>query len=139
MRKTIEIGGKPCELKSSAAIPRMYRIKFGRDIFVDLLRLQKELSVQEKLRKELKEKAEAEGRVFEEDEFSSGMPVDALELFENIAFIMNVHGDPNQPRDIEEWLEQFEMFDVYEILPVILQLWGLETKELSEPKKENEK
>ena len=41
--------------------------------------------------------------------------------------------------DYVAWLEQFEMFDVYEILPVILELWGLETKELSEPKKENEK
>ena len=37
--KTIEISGIPCTFKSSAAVPRMYRLRFRRDIFVDLKRL----------------------------------------------------------------------------------------------------
>jgi len=30
---------------------------------------------------------------------------------------MHKHGDLNQPDDINEWLDQFETFDIYEILP----------------------
>ena len=39
--KKIEIDGKEVEFKASAAIPRMYRIKFGRDIYKDLSQLEK--------------------------------------------------------------------------------------------------
>ena len=28
------------------------------------------------------------------------------------------------PEDINEWLAQFEIFSIYEILPQILELWG---------------
>ena len=46
LKKTITIGDKEVTFKGSAAIPRMYRIKFGRDIFKDLTKLEK--SYQEK-------------------------------------------------------------------------------------------
>ena len=36
MVKKIEICGKECTFKSSAAIPRLYRIKFQRDLFADM-------------------------------------------------------------------------------------------------------
>ena len=126
MRKTIKIGEIECNFKSSAAVPRMYRIKFGRDIFVDLFSLKKQLDIQ----KQIKEETGEEG---------SGLPIDSLEMFENIAFIMHKHGDPEQPKEIEEWLEQFETFDIYEILPELLELWDLENKQMSESKKKNEK
>ena len=32
--------------------------------------------------------------------------------------------DPTIPKTIDEWLDQFEMFSIYEILPQILELWG---------------
>ena len=35
--KKIEIDGKPVEFKASAAIPRIYRNKFGRDVYKDLM------------------------------------------------------------------------------------------------------
>ena len=47
-----------------------------------------------------------------------------MEIFENVAYIMALHGDPNTPKSIDEWLDQFEMFSIYEILPEILELWG---------------
>ena len=28
------------------------------------------------------------------------------------------------PSTIEEWLDQFDMFSIYEVLPQILELWG---------------
>ena len=139
MKKTVIINGIECKLKSSAAIPRIYRLKFGRDIFVDMTKLQKQISAQEKLMKELKEQAEAEGKEFDEEEIGSSLPISSLEMFENIAFLMHKHGDPPQPSDIEEWLDQFETFDIYEILPEILEMWNLENRQLSTPKKKSEK
>lgn len=124
MKKTLTISGIECHFKSSAAIPRMYRLKFGRDIFVDMQNLKKQIEVQEKLKKET------------EGEVESTLPIDSLEMFENIAFLMHKHGDPSQPSEIDEWLEQFETFSIYEILPDILKMWGLENKQMSYPKKE---
>lgn len=124
MKKTLTISGIECRFKSSAAIPRMYRLKFGRDIFVDMQNLKKQIEAQEKLKKETEGEAE------------STLPIDSLEMFENIAFLMHKHGDPNQPSEIDEWLEQFETFSIYEILPDILGMWGLENKQMSSPKKE---
>lgn len=37
--KKIEIDGKEVTFKASGAVPRLYRIKFGRDIYKDLPQL----------------------------------------------------------------------------------------------------
>ena len=39
----IEIDGKQMAFKASAAIPRTSRVRYGRDIFKDLIKLYKEL------------------------------------------------------------------------------------------------
>ena len=39
MEKTINIDGKEVRLRATAAVPRLYRIKFGRDIMQDLSKL----------------------------------------------------------------------------------------------------
>ena len=39
--KKIEIDGKEVTFKASAAVPRLYCIKFGRDIYKDLRQLEK--------------------------------------------------------------------------------------------------
>ncbi len=127
MRKILTISGVDCNFKSSAAIPRMYRLKFGRDIFVDMQKLKKQVDLQEKLREETGGETE------------SSLPIDSLEMFENIAFLMHKHGDPSQPSEIDEWLEQFETFSIYEVLPEILEMWGIENEQMSEAKKETGK
>jgi mRNA-degrading endonuclease RelE of RelBE toxin-antitoxin system len=104
LEKTIEIGGKPVTFRSSAAIPRIYRIKFKRDIFKDLT----------KLEKSYRNKAKS----------SEDLEIDDLEIFENVAYIMAYHADPTIPKTIDEWLDQFEMFSIYQVLPEILELWG---------------
>lgn len=139
MKKTIEINGIACDFKSSAAIPRMYRLKFQRDIFTDMNRLKNQVDTQEKAKKEAKKLAEEKGEPFDEGQFESALPIDSLEMFENIAFLMHKHGDPSQPSDIDEWLDQFETFDIYQVLPEILEMWGLENKTVSKAKKKNEK
>lgn len=105
LQKTIVVSGHEVTFKSSAAIPRLYRIKFGRDIFRDLSKL--ESAYRENKGKE-----------------SSGMEIENLEIFENVAYIMALHADPTIPATIDEWLDQFEMFSIYEVLPEILALWG---------------
>ena len=40
LEKTIAIGEKQVKFRSSATIPRLYRMKFKRDIFKDLSRLE---------------------------------------------------------------------------------------------------
>ena len=104
LEKTIEISGKPVTFRSSAAIPRIYRIKFKRDIFKDLTKLEK--SYQRKAKN------------------SEDLEIDDLEIFENVAYIMAYHADPTIPKTIDEWLDQFEMFSIYQVLPEILELWG---------------
>lgn len=45
--KKIEIDGKEVTFKASAAVPRLYRIKFGRDIYKDLRQLEKSVDENE--------------------------------------------------------------------------------------------
>ena len=104
LKKVIKIGDKEVAFRSSATIPRLYRAKFKRDIFKDL----------SKLESSYKDNSE-EGSYF---------AIEDLEIFENVAYIMAYHADNNIPGNIDDWLDQFEMFSIYEVLPEILSLWG---------------
>ena len=113
IQKSILINGKNVLFKASAAVPRLYRLKFRRDIFKDFTAL--EQSVQEN---------------------TSGITIDSLELFENIAYIMAKHADPNGvPENPDDWLENFNTLSIYEILPQLMDLWGLNVETQSESKK----
>ena len=113
--KKVEIDGKQVPFKASAAIPRIYRIKFNRDIYKDLRSL---------------EKAVGEG-----DEENSNLYLFSLEMFENIAYVMAKHADPNIPDTPEEWLDEFNTFSIYQVLPSIIELWGLNVQTEVESKK----
>ena len=104
LKREIEICGKQVAFRSSATIPRLYRAKFKRDIFKDLSKLEKSYK----------------GKTEEGNEFQ----IEDLEIFENVAYIMAFHADNSIPGTIEEWLDQFEMFSIYEIMPQLLELWG---------------
>ena len=104
LEKIIKVDGKDVKFRSSATVPRLYRIKFGRDIFKDLAKLEKAYK----------------GKEEDGDE----LQIDDLEIFENVAYVMAFHAAPSIPGTIEEWLDQFEMFSIYEVLPEILKLWG---------------
>ncbi|MCD7955965.1 MAG: hypothetical protein LUG93_09515 [Lachnospiraceae bacterium] len=116
MKKTIQIDGKDVVFKASAAIPRIYRLKFQRDIYKDLRLLEK--------------------AVGESDEKESGLDLFSLEMFENIAYIMAKHADPKAvPDSPEEWLDEFNTFSIYQVLPEIIRLWGLNIQTEAESKK----
>lgn len=104
IEKVINISGQDVKFRSSASVPRLYRIKFKRDIFRDLTKLEKAYS--------------------KKSETDDDLQIDDLEIFENVAYIMAFHADPSIPKTIDEWLDQFDMFSIYEVLPEILSLWG---------------
>lgn len=117
MIRTITISGIDCRMKSSAAIPRMYRLKFRRDIMVDMQKLSDHVE---------------EGK---DEDGNSYLEIQDLEMFENIAYLFNKHGDPSQPDTVEEWLDQFEFLDIYEVLPQLIEMWGMENAQMSTRKK----
>ena len=102
--KTVLVSGKEVRFRSSAAIPRLYRIKFKRDIFKDLSKLE----------------SSYKGKADDGEE----LQIEDLEIFENVAYIMAYHADPTIPGTIEDWLDEFEMFSIYQVLPENLELWG---------------
>lgn len=115
LEKTIAIGDKQVKFRSSATIPRLYRAKFKRDIFKDLSRLE----------------SSYKGNSDDDSSFE----IEDLEIFENVAYIMAYHADHSIPSNIEEWLDEFEMFSIYEVLPEILELWGMNLQTEIESKK----
>ena len=115
MTQTIEIDGQPVKFRASAAIPRIYRMRFHRDIYRDLSALEKSLENQ--------------------DEGSSNLDLFSLEMFENIAFIMAKHADASIPDTPEEWLDNFNTFSIYQVLPKLIELWGLNVQTTVQSKK----
>lgn len=115
MIKQIEIDGKQVSFKASAAIPRIYRMKFQRDIYKDLKALEKSIG--------------------DNSEESSNLDMFSLEMFENIAFVMAKHADASIPNTPEEWLDGFNTFSIYQVLPKLTELWGLNVQTDVETKK----
>ena len=113
--KKIEIDGKEVAFKASAAIPRIYRLKFQRDIYKDLHSLEKAIG--------------------DSKEENSNLDMFSLEMFENIAYIMAKHADSSIPDTPEEWLDNFNTFSIYQVLPQLIELWGLNVKTDVEAKK----
>ena len=115
MIRNIEIDGKQVPFKASAAIPRIYRMKFQRDIYKDLRALEKSVG--------------------DNSEENSNLDVFSLEMFENIAFVMAKHADAGIPNTPEEWLDGFNTFSIYQVLPQLIELWGLNVQTDVEAKK----
>lgn len=113
--KKVEIDGKQVPFKASAAIPRIYRLKFQRDIYKDLSALEKSIN--------------------QANPDDSNLDLFSLEMFENIAFVMAKHADPNIPDTPEKWLDEFNTFSIYQVLPQLIELWGLNVKTDVEAKK----
>lgn len=77
MIKNIEIDGKQVPFRASAAIPRIYRMKFQRDIYKDLASLEKAID--------------------SNSEEVSNLDLFSLEMFENIACLIGfMHSYGNQ-------------------------------------------
>lgn len=117
MDKTIDIDGRSVKFRATARTPRLYRALIGRDMIADMNKLQKQFK-----------------KVKDGDEQS--LSIGDLQIFEDTAYIMARHADPDmKEQSADEWLDTFNMFSVYEVLPQIFELWALNTKQTSTPKK----
>lgn len=146
-------GDVQVRLKATGAIPRLYRIKFNRDAIQDMAKLQKmevrraraELALA-KARETLAAATKSEdGDAVRsaaaavdaaEEAFSDAQFANTdLEVFENMAYIMARHADPDVPVSVEEWMEGFGTFAIQSVLPEMMELWMLNTETLSTSKK----
>lgn len=114
MEKILNIGGKNIKMKSTAGTMMRYRNNFNRDFIKDLVKLQSKLN--EKIEK---------GTEFEALD---------LDIFEKIAWCMAKTADDNVP-DIEHWLDEFETFDVMQVLPEIMALLVSNMEQINNKKK----
>lgn len=116
MEKTISIDGKELKFKATANTPRVYRQAFGRDIYTDISVLIAGFNSDEPL------------------------PITALDAFENVAYCLNSQAEGRElnreslEKDMSKWLDQFETFSIYRILPQIMELWRSTNEQTSVPK-----
>lgn len=113
MEKTIKVGESEIKFKATASTTRKYREKFNRDLLVDFQALTPNLQ-------------------------NGQLTAGDLECFENIAYIMARQANETIPDDPDEWLDGFEMFSIYEVLPQLISLWGENMVTLENPKKKVE-
>lgn len=115
MTKTVCIDGREVPFRASAAIPRLYRIKFRRDIMQDMVLIQ--------------------DAVKKSEQGTSCIPLEVLELFENVAYLMAKHADSSVPDTVEAFLDGFDTFSVYAVFPVISEMWQANIQTFSVPVK----
>lgn len=115
-KKVLSIDGREVEFSANALTPRLYRHQYNRDLARDLNQIKKKY----------------EDVKADEEKFFEAMD---LEIFENVAYIMAKQADPEVPKTADEWLETFQMFSIYQILPEILGLWSLNIETTAIPGK----
>jgi hypothetical protein len=109
IRKTIEIDGNPVEFKASALTPYQYKEMFGRDFLLDMQKVTQEVEGQ--------------------DENASMISAEALRVFADAAYVMYMAAHPDEKyASADEWLDQFSMFSIYQILPELTDLWKINIK-----------
>ena len=138
MDKFITVGGKEVGFRATALTPRLYRHKMGRDIVRDMNQLHsrfvKALKAQN-LEKPKEDAPDWQKKNYEEAVKESQLSVMDLEIFENVAWIMARQYDQTVPDSPDDWLEDFAVFSIYEILPEIIKLWQLNQETTSKSKK----
>ena len=116
MDKMVEIDGREIKFRATARTPRLYRALVGRDMIADMNKLMKAYQ---------RKKDEAED-----------LDIIDLQIFEDVTYIMARHANPDmEEKTVDEWLDTFNMFSVYTVLPHILELWALNTRQTSQSKK----
>lgn len=113
MQKNIIIDGKEVPMRASAATPVRYRNLYGKDLLMDMNKLTEAFN-------------------------AKSLDTASLESFERIAYVMAksaASDDADFPETELDWLDQFEMMSIYEVLPQIIELWSINTKQLNSSKK----
>ena len=123
MDKIINIDGRDIKFRATARTPRLYRMLTNRDMIKDMNILAKAFS-------EAKKGKETDERIM------SRLNTQHLMIFEDSAYVMARHANPDIPEQTaDEWLDTFNMFDIYEVFPQLMELWNLNTETTAESKK----
>lgn len=101
MEKIITISNKEVKFKSTAGTLNRYRMQFKSDMVTDLVNLQKKMQ-----------------SVKTQDEQFSILD---LQIFEQMAWSMAKTADDSIP-PLDRWLDEFDTFSIYEILPELSDL-----------------
>lgn len=102
MERIIKIGETEVLMKANALTPILYANNFkGKDMMNDMLHISKQI----------------EG-VTDEAEIMRRLDV---EIFYRVAYVMS--DAPRKHVKFYDWLEQFELMDMYDALPEIMDLW----------------
>lgn len=117
MEKIISIDGKEVGFKATGSTISRYRQKFNSDLLVDITKLQAKVNGKGEL---------------------TGLTSADLNIFENLAYIMAWQYDRTVPENPDDWLDGFEMFSIYQVLPNLLELWSINAEGLETPKKKEE-
>lgn len=123
-----KIFGTDHKLKMSAATPRIYRAKFGKDIIVQMD------AMYERLSNEGKKKSEEKKDEEKKDDSVSFTP-EELEMMENLIFVCNRQAEPEQPEDIFEWLASLEIGAITGTYGTIMKMWEDNLHQTSTSKK----
>lgn len=99
MERVIQIGDKAVPMKATASTLSRYRAQFGRDLLEDFAKIQKELA----------------------DNSISG---EVIDMFVCLCHTMARQADPEIPASPEDWVDQFEVFPIREVLMPVTQLWA---------------
>lgn len=108
-KKTVKIGGKDVPLKTSAYTPLLYAQLFNANIFADM--------------QEIVVTANQTGVV----------PFEKVVTLYRLAYCMAKHADDKIP-PIDEWLDQFDVYDIPEVTGDLIELWAADNKTQSTPK-----
>nr|DAP51849.1 MAG TPA: tail assembly chaperone protein [Caudoviricetes sp.] len=106
MEKTIYIDEKPVRLRSTAALPKLYKAQYRRDYFADMLKLAKSAGTKGK------------GKLNLSDISFENLEHFDMEMIYDVVWTMAKAADPTIPDPIT-WLDGFETFPIGEIMPEI--------------------
>lgn len=106
--KTIKIGNKEVKLKTSAYTPLLYNDLFHENIFAEM--------------NSIIRSASETGQV----------PYERVSVLYKLTYCMAKHADKTIP-SIDEWMDQFDVFDIPEIAGELVNLWTADNQGQSTP------
>lgn len=110
MEKTIQIDGRPVRFKCTGSTPLRFREKTGDDLMVLF-------------------------PSFIDEAKKGSLSPKAMRSLETLAHIMAKQADPDVSDNLIDWLDEFEMFSIYDAFPQLIELWTASTQTTSETKK----
>lgn len=106
--KIVKIGDVDVALKTSAYTPVLYSNLFGQNIFTEM--------------QDIITTAGEQGTI----------PFSKVTVLYKLAYCMAKHAD-NSIKPFNEWLEQFDVYDIPEIAGDLIELWAADSKGQSTP------